>query len=174
MSKFIQQKPIVLASESKNRSQLLASTGLKFEIDASDIDEQTIKDEHINQSAVEVAEILAKQKALVVSARRPNAYVIAADQMCSSGDMRFDKPLTHERALKQLIQLQGKSHQQICAMAIAFQGGIIWSEQDIATLTMKSLSAESLAAYLEQDKPYYSCGSYHFEQMGLDFYSNMV
>ncbi len=166
MSDFLHQKPVVLASGSSNRYLLLASTGLEFEVHCADIDEQKIKEAYPEDSPKQIAERLASQKALEVSIQYPQAYVIGSDQLCFCAGKRYDKPLTHERALKQLLQLQGKTHQQICAMAIAHQGRIIWSEQDIAELTMKSLSAETLDAYLLKDKPYYSCGSYHFEQVG--------
>lgn len=166
MSNFIHQKSIILASASKNRYQLLASTGIDFSVHSADIDEQAIKESYANETPVQIAERLSVQKALVVSKKFSNKYVIASDQLCSCENKRFDKPLTHERALRQLLQLQGKTHQQICAMAIAYQGCVIWSEQDIAVLTMKQLSVETLDAYLKQDKPYHSCGAYHFEQSG--------
>lgn len=166
MSDFFHQEAVVLASSSANRYQLLASTGLEFEVHAADIDEQAIKEAHQDEPPIQIAERLAQQKALAVSKKYPNYYIIASDQLCSCEGKRYDKPLTHKRALQQLIQLQGKTHQQICAMAIAYQERIIWSEQDIAVLTMKSLSVETLDAYLHRDEPYYSSGSYHFEQSG--------
>lgn len=166
MSDFFHQKPIILASGSSNRYQLLASTGLEFAVHSANIDEQKIKEMHPDDSPIQIAKQLAEQKALEVSKNYFQAYVIGCDQLCSCEDKRYDKPLTHERALNQLLQLQGKTHQQICAMSIAYQGRIIWSEQDIAVLTMKTLSTETLDAYLLRDKPYNSCGSYHFEQAG--------
>ena len=166
MSEFIQQEPITLASASPNRLQLLASTGLDFTIHPADIDEQAIKESNPEDTPIQIAKRLAEKKAMVVSEQYPMSYIIAADQLCHCQGQRFDKPLTHEKAFQQLQQLQGQSHQQICAMAIAYQGTILWSEQDIATLTMKSLPADSLDAYLKLDKPYHSCGAYHFETAG--------
>jgi len=166
MFDFIQQKAMILASGSANRRQLLASTGLDFEVDSADIDEQSIKKSLHADTGIQVAAKLAEEKAKTVSYKHRQAYVIGADQLCLCDGKRYDKPLTHKSALQQLMQLQGRAHRQICAMAIAYQGEIIWSEQDIAVLTMKVLSLEVLDAYLQRDKPYQSCGSYHFEQAG--------
>jgi septum formation protein len=174
MSKFLQQKPIILASSSVNRHELLASIGLEFTVHAAEIDEQAIKHHFQDEDPKQIANRLAQQKALTVSERYPHQYIIAADQLCHCEGVLFDKPLTHERALQQLMALQSKTHQQICAMAIAYQGAIIWSEQDIATLTMKPLSADTLDAYLQEDRPYHSCGSYHYEQSGKWLFQSVI
>lgn len=166
MSDFLRQSALILASGSINRRQLLESTGLQFEIYVAEVDEKSIKEQFVSETACQLGDRLARAKALSVSQRFPNAYVIGADQMCACENKRYDKPMTTEKAIEQLAELQGKTHQQICAMAIAHQNEIVWAAQDIAVLKMKPLHRDILKAYVAHDNPLFSCGAYHFEQMG--------
>lgn len=163
MSDFLQQKSLILASESKSRAALLGSIQLSFATQAANIDEAAIKALWTDTNFKVLAQKLACEKALLISRLHPEAYVIAADQLCVCGDIIFDKPLQHRVAVEHLNALQGREHQQLCAMSIARQGMILWQQVDIARLWMRSLSPVVIEAYLRSEQPYYSCGAYHFE-----------
>ncbi|ASQ46892.1 Maf family protein [Legionella clemsonensis] len=163
MSKFLTQNPIILASASKIRIQLLTSLGINFDVVPAVCDEEVIKKALKTASMLELASTLAQYKALEVSSRYPNHFIIAADQLCIIGDKYLDKPLSHAVAVTHLRLLRGKTHQQLSAYCIAKAGDLLWQDHDIATLTMRELNDNTIDAYLKQEQPYHSCGAYHFE-----------
>ncbi|KTC77099.1 Maf family protein [Legionella brunensis] len=173
MSKFFTQAPIILGSASKSRIALLNSLSLDFEVVPAACDEETIKQNLRTKPMLELANALARCKALEVSHRYPSHFVIAADQLCIIDDKYLDKPLNHNTATAHLRLLSGKTHQQMSAYCIAKEGNIIWQDHDIATLTMRNLNDSTIEAYLKQDKPYQSCGAYHFEGLGKWLFSNV-
>lgn len=174
MSDFITQQPLILASASQSRQQLLQAMGLKFAIIPSHCDEERIKKLSQNLSPVELAATLAASKALLVSEDYPEHFVIGADQLCLMGDIIFGKPGNHEVAVKHLRQLSGHKHQQISACCIAKEGKIIWATQDIATLTMRQLNDRTIEAYLHADRPYASCGAYHYEGLAKWLFAEVI
>lgn len=163
MSDFITQQPLILASASKSRQQLLRALGLQFDQIPSRCDEDAIKGMSMACTASELAASLAASKALVVSEDYPEHFVLGADQLCVLGEQYFDKPGNHEVAKTQLRKLSGHTHQQISACCIVKGGTILWAFQDIALLTMRPLSDRAIEAYLLAEKPYQSCGAYHYE-----------
>lgn len=166
MSRFMSQKPIILASGSSIRFKLLSSLGLEFLTIPSDCDEAIIKNSFKGQEVVELGYLLAQHKALDVSQRYPNHYVIAADQLCVVENRILDKPLTHQTAIEHLTLLSGKKHQQIACLCIAKANQILWQHHDTAQLTLDHLSHSTIEAYLHTEKPYHSCGAYQYETQG--------
>jgi septum formation protein len=163
---FIQQRPIILASGSKNRQQLLHSVGLELAVQPSGVDETAIKQGYKGDSFKNLALLLAQAKARAVSNLQKDSIIIAADQLCVFDNEIFDKPITHEQAIAQLIRLNGHTHQLLTAVCIASNDQMLWSYLEPATLTMRSLSREMIERYLRLEQPYQSCGSYHFEGLG--------
>lgn len=173
MSKFLTQKPLILASASKSRINLLASLGIDFDAIPASCDEEAIKQEFNKESMLLLANTLASYKALEVSKRYPEQMVIGADQLCIIGNSYLDKPLNHSHAVAQLRLLSGKTHQLISAYCLAKAGQIIKQDHDVATLTMRELSDATIDSYLTLDKPYQSCGSYHFEGLAKWLFTNV-
>lgn len=163
MSDFLLQKPIILASGSPSRKALMQTLGIDFKIVQSHCDEEAIKQQFHSSSLIELARTLAAEKALTVSRLYPQHVVIAADQLCVIDNKYLDKPGSHTTATTHLRLLSGRVHQQIAACCIAEKGQIIRQFDDSAFLTMHELNDTLIESYLQQDKPYYSCGAYHFE-----------
>ena len=92
--------PLILASTSSARRQLLADAGIVFDIEPSGIDEEEVKRSLAAERSTpqSVAETLAELKALRVSAKHPQAMVIGADQTLACNGRLFDKPPTVEAA----------------------------------------------------------------------------
>lgn len=176
MSNFFKQKPLILASGSAIRKKLLASLGLDFKVIPANCNEEKIKQECQLEamSFINMANELAKAKALLVSKAHPDAYVLAADQLCVQDKHYFDKPLNHETAVANLNFLSGKTHQQIAALCLAKGGEIIWEYQETASLTMYVLEKETIEAYLKRDKPYHSCGAYQYEGQGKWLFKEVI
>ncbi|CAM4480808.1 MAG: 7-methyl-GTP pyrophosphatase [Legionella sp.] len=166
MSNFLQQQPIILASGSGIRRKLLQSLGLKFTVIPSDCDEEVLKESLDNQNMLELGYTLAAHKALNVSQHYPEHFIIAADQLCLLGETLLNKPLNHQTAIEQLSILSGQTHQQISCLCIAKNNKILWQHHEIADLTVHQLSKKTIEAYLLSEKPYHSCGSYHYENQG--------
>lgn len=167
MSDFIQQQALILASASQSRFKLLTSLGLNFAVIPANCDEDNIKrNSAYSGSFPELAQELARCKALEVSQEHPDSFVIGADQLCVIGNQYLDKPVSHDMAIKQLHLLRGRKHQQISAFSIAKAGKILWQAHDIAELGMLALDDEFIESYLQTAKPYQSCGAYHYEGLG--------
>ncbi|GGI89661.1 Maf family protein [Legionella impletisoli] len=166
MSDLIHQAQLILASGSVHRHKLLKQVGLSIETHPSKVDEDVIKKAFRGNEYSELALQLAREKGLSVSDFFPKAGVIAADQLCLCENTILDKPLTHERAHAQLSFLSGKTHHLLSAVCLVYQKSVVWQHLDIITLSMRSLSSDVIDQYLKLDKPYQSCGSYHFEGLG--------
>ena len=166
-----QHAPIILASGSTIRQQMLKACGLTFSVEPSGVDEEslsaTLKHGPVDLHALE----LAKAKALAVAKNHPNAYVIGADQICCLGSKIFSKPGTFEAAQAQLAELQGNTHHQQVGCVIAHGGSIVWEHSAHAALTMRPLNAEEIRAYIGADAPLSSCGSYKFESLGRHLFT---
>lgn len=167
-----QKKPLILASGSKSRQTLLQALGLEFTIHPSAVDEETIKNSH-HGSYEELALLLAQSKALTVSAQYSDQVIIGADQLNVMDNMIFDKPGTHERATWQLQTLNGKTHRLLTAVCMAVNKQIVWHHLEPIALSMRSLTPDAIERYLQLEKPYQSCGSYHFEGLGKWLFTNV-
>lgn len=167
----IHHAPIILASGSTIRQQMLKACGLTFSVEPSGVDEEalsaTLKHGPVAQHALE----LAKAKALSVAKNHPDAYVIGADQICCLGERIFSKPGSFDAAEAQLADLQGKTHHQQVGCVIAHAGQIVWEHNATASLIMRSLSAAEIHAYIGADAPLNSCGSYKFESLGRHLFT---
>lgn len=167
MPNFLQQKrPLILASGSLIRQKLLLSLGLEFLVIPSHCDEDLIKKEHNSTDFLSLGLKLAQQKALEVSLKYPEYIIIAADQLCVIDNILLDKPLDHQTAVNHLRTLCGKTHQQIACLCIAHNQQIVWQHHDIAELTVHDLSEDTIERYLQEERPYHSCGAYHYESSG--------
>src|SRR5258708_36678384 len=97
--------PLILASQSRTRQMLLANAGFSFQAMAADIDERAIQQKSEFSAPAEIALLLAREKALWVSARKHAHYVVGADQTLALGDRLFNKPMDRGQARYQLRAL---------------------------------------------------------------------
>ena len=166
--------PIILASASKIRSEILKNTGLLFSVKISDVNEDELKKKLLNKSIQEEAKILACEKASNISEKNPNEYIIGADQICSLNNKIYSKPITMDNAIQQLSDLSGKTHKQTSAICLYYKNELVWSYVDEALLTMHELNSTEITRYLELDKPLNSCGSYKYESLGCHLFSKVT
>ncbi len=165
--------PLILASGSSIRQQMLKNVGLKFSVVPSAVEEDTIKIAMKDAAIPELALALARAKALAVSSTNPDAYVIGADQICAHGNKILSKPGSYERAETQLAELSGSTHVQHCATVIAQNNTVVWELHDTATLTMRALTPAEIHAYVAADAPLASCGAYKFEGLGRHLFARV-
>jgi septum formation protein len=143
-------KPVVLASNSASRAALLRGAGVVFEVVGAGVDEAAMKTALLAKGAGprEVALHLADAKALKVSAARPDALVIGADQTLDLDGELFDKAEDLPEARERLMALRGKTHQLHSALTVADAGVATWRCVESPSLTMRDVSDAYLDGYL--------------------------
>jgi septum formation protein len=165
--------PIILASSSVVRQQMLAKAGIKFSIKNPGHEEAELKTTIRHLPLSEQALRLADVKAESISRTNPEALVIGADQICSLEGEIFSKPGTFEHAADQLRRLSGKTHRQTCAAVILQRGEPLWTKVAEAHLTMRALSETEIDAYIRADTPLSACGAYKIESLGRHLFSEI-
>ncbi len=168
--------PLVLASKSLARRQMLVAAGIPVEAVTSDIDERAAeKMLGDNPKAGNAALHLAREKAKAVAARMPGRLVIGADQTLVLGLQRFSKPANMDDARIQLLALRGQTHMLHSAVALMRDDQLLFSHEDAARLTMRELSDAFLEIYLEAagDTVTESVGGYQLERTGIHLFQRV-
>ena len=167
---------LLLASKSAARRSVLQGVGVPFETVGSGVDEDLAKASLRERCATprEVAEALAQDKALSVSAGRPE-LVIGADQTLEFQGKLYDKAETLAEARQRLRTLRGAPHMLHSAVVVAKDGDVVWRETKTATLTMRAFSDAFLEEYLtaEGDAALGSVGCYRLEGPGVQLFSQI-
>lgn len=176
---MFQHEKLLLASASQIRRQLLEDAGLAIEVYPADLDEAAIKQAFLGDNAeakpADIAQILAQTKAMVISETHPAHLVIGSDQILVHGDQILSKPNSTAQARDQLIDLRGKTHQLVSAVAVAVNGEVIWSYEDVAHLTMREVSNQFIGAYLAEmgDTVTQTVGAYKLEGLGIHLFEKV-
>jgi len=159
--------PLILASTSPYRRELLARLQLRFDVHAPQVDEAP----HAGESFLQTAVRLAREKAVAVAQSHPNAIVIGADQVASCEAQRLDKPGTVERALAQLQLQRGKTSEFITAVCVAAKAGQMVKEACIVTRVRFRSAAEVpdglLRRYIALENPLDCAGAAKSEGLGI-------
>ncbi|MAR94760.1 MAG: septum formation protein Maf [Gammaproteobacteria bacterium] len=177
MSRFLEYSsinpkiPIILASGSESRKQMLDEAGIIFEIKVSSTDEESIKNEISSLPFSDQVIHLAKAKAVSISKENPNAIVIGGDQMCAIGDRLLHKPGSKERAIKSLKTLSNQKHHQHSGVCIYKNNECIWEYSESVELQMHNLSETEIINYVEMENPIHAAGAYKFESLGCNLFS---
>jgi septum formation protein len=167
--------PLILASQSRARKMLLVNAGIEFEALPADIDERQIQDKSKLLAPGAIAGLLAREKALCVSRRKPGHHVIGADQTLALGDHLFNKPADRAQALAQLKALVGRAHELHSAVAVAQDGKILFAHVAVARLTMRRMSEADIAVYLDAagEAVTSSVGAYQLEGLGVHLFERI-
>jgi septum formation protein len=168
--------PLILASGSAARRQILTGAGVPFLVHPANIDEKVLKEDLLakGQPPIAIAPALARAKALARSKQTPG-LVIGADQTLDLDGTLFNKAATMAEAEASLRLLRGKTHQLHSATALALSGQLVWQEVVSASLTMRDFSDQFLSRYLEQQGPaILSCvGGYQLEAHGVQLFEQI-
>jgi septum formation protein len=169
------QHPLILASQSRARQMLLANAGISFDAVPADIDERAIQKKSGLLQPGEIAALLAREKALFVSAKMPDRYVVGADQTLALGPRLFSKPAGRAQAAEQLRALAGNTHELHSAVSVARGGKTLLSEVSVARMTMRQLSGEEIRTYLDAagDAVTTSVGAYQLEGLGVHLFERI-
>ena len=156
--------PLILASTSRYRRDLLERLRLPFEVIAPQVDETPLPGE----APAVLAQRLAMAKAQAVAVLRREAIVIGSDQVADLDGQPIGKPGTHERAVMQLRSLRGRrvTFQTAVAVVRADRG---YAHCLLAPVEVRfrNLSDAQIEHYLRTEQPYDCAGSAKCETLGI-------
>ena len=175
MSLWRAKYPLILASQSRARQTMLANAGIAFEAVPAEIDERAMQQSSSLSAPGEIASLLAREKALSVSSRKPGQFVIGADQTLALGSRLFSKPAGRAQAAEQLHALAGRSHELHSAVAVARDSRILFESVTLARMTMRRLSETEIGAYLDGagEAVTSSVGAYQLERLGVHLFERI-
>ncbi len=169
--------PLVLASGSATRRQLLDASGLTTLVARPETDERQVENELVRSGAdsAAIAAGLALVKAKGVSASWPGHIVLGADQVLDLDGERFHKPATMADAASHIRRLSGRTHRLISAFALVRDGTLLSAGSAEAELTMRALSSAAIAGYCAAVGPAIlsSVGAYQIEGPGIHLFSQI-
>jgi septum formation protein len=168
-------KPLILASQSAARQELLRNAGLAFEAIPADIDERGIQDKSGLTDPGAVAALLAGEKARHISKAHPDRFVIGADQTLALGTKLFSKPTDRVAAANQLRLMSGQIHTLNSAVAVAKGGRVLFSDVAVARMTVRKLDDPAISAYLAVagERVTLSVGAYQLEGAGVHLFERI-
>ena len=166
---------LILASNSKTRIKLLKAAKIQFETESHGVDEVEVKQSMSDRDPVDTIEKLAELKALKVSNKHPESFVIGSDQGLDLEGILFNKAQDKSEALEQLKTLNGKTHKLITSTIVAHNNNIIWRHYDVAELTMRNMSNEMIEKYINELKPEMLdvVGCYAIEEEGIKLFNSV-
>ena len=156
--------PLILASSSVYRRELLQRLRLPFECVSPAIDESARPDETPATTAVR----LALKKARAVAAAHPQALIIGSDQVAELDGTPLGKPGNHANAVCQLRAMRGQRvvfHTALCLLDAA--SGRHQLENAVTTVQLLALTDAQIERYLQLEQPYDCAGSAKVESLGI-------
>ncbi|MGH7482971.1 MAG: Maf family protein [Longimicrobiales bacterium] len=154
--------PLVLASASPRRADLLTMLGLRFDVRPADIDELP----EAGETAIEVAERLARAKAAAVAALRPDALVVGSDTVVILGDELLGKPGGAAEAVEMLLRLAGREHRVATGVAVVAPDGRTASAVEVARVSFRGFDRATAEAYVATKEPLDKAGAYGIQGYG--------
>ncbi|WP_339059925.1 Maf family protein [Tepidibacillus marianensis] len=159
----VQTAPIILASSSPRRKELLQLVGIPFQVHASHVDEEVDQ----NLSPEEIVEELAQRKAEDVSLSYNHELIIGSDTIVVLDQRILGKPKDSQEAFFMLKELQGRAHWVYSGVAVvdSYTRKVMVSHQK-TKVWMRSLSDEEIQAYIATKEPLDKAGSYGIQGIG--------
>ena len=159
---FSLRHPLILASQSPRRRQILEMLGFTFSVEAVDLDETPPE----GAAAPDIPGLLARQKALAVSVTRPDALVLGSDTLVEIDGEVLGKPADEPAGLAMLKRLSGRTHHVYTGVALARGGALIGTATGRTAVTFASWGEPDLNAYVRSGEPLDKAGSYAIQGRG--------
>ncbi len=164
--------PLILASSSPRRQELLRNAGIEFAVEAAAVAESRRDDE----SAIEFAERMATEKARAIFQRQPTRFVLGADTVVVVQDEVLGKPRDAEDAARMLRLLSGRSHQVttgVCLMGPAapvipeletndlkLAATFADTRSETTRVTVNAIGGAEISEYIANGEPMDKAGAY--------------
>lgn len=156
------QRPLILASTSRYRRELLERLRLNFSTVAPEVDETPLPGE----APAVLAQRLALAKAQAVARLHPQALVIGSDQVADLQGQCLGKPGDHDKAVTQLRAMRGREVIFHTAVALVAPG-LVLQELAQVRVRFRDLADEEIERYLRAEQPYDCAGSAKSEGLGI-------
>lgn len=163
-------KPVLLASSSPYRRELLGRLGIACRWLAPDLDETPAPGEHPEQ----LGRRLAEMKARALASSNPGHLIIGSDQVAALGGNILNKPGDFERAAIQLHASSGKTVTFFTSLALLNStSGHCQIATDITRVHFRQLNESEIHNYLHKEQPYDCAGSFKIEGMGIALFDKV-
>jgi septum formation protein len=163
-------QPLVLASTSIYRAQLLSILQIPFKTAAPNVDETAIPGEIARQTSARLSIL----KAQAVAKDYPNALIIGSDQVALLDGQQLGKPYTHDNAVRQLRAMRDKTVVFYTALTLLNSAdNTMQTEIDETKVTFRNSSDEEIEHYLLKEQPYHCAGSAKSEGLGIALISRI-
>ena len=153
--------PIVLASQSPRRAELIGRLGLEFDTIPADLDETPFAAEAPDAHA----ERLAREKALAVAASRPGSLVVGSDTIVVIDGDILGKPRDREHAVEMLLRLAGREH-EVCTGIAVVHGARVESGLERVRVRFRALDRQACEEYVATGEPMDKAGAYGIQGFG--------
>ncbi|WP_347904902.1 nucleoside triphosphate pyrophosphatase [Pseudomonas purpurea] len=161
--------PLLLASSSVYRRELLARLQLPFTCSSPDIDESH---QH-GESAIDLVKRLAMEKSQALSGSHPAHLIIGSDQVAVLNNQIIGKPYTFEKAREQLLAASGTRVTFLTGLALLnSQTGHCQVDCVPFTVHMRTLDQATIERYLHAEQPYDCAGSFKAEGLGVSLFQS--
>ncbi len=149
---------------------MLEAAGVAFRCQPAAIDERALERTLAGAAHGDVALALARAKARAVDGT--GDLVLGSDSLVSVGGRRFDKPGSREEAAEHLRHFSGRTMELHSAAALVRHGAIVWSHADVARLSVRALSDDFVAGYLDAEWPAVAgcVGVFRIEARGVQLF----
>lgn len=146
--------PLILASASPRRRELLSLTGLAFQVDAPEVDESCALPPR------EAVMELSRRKALAAANAHPGCFILAADTLVSVDEQALGKPRDAEDACRMLRLLSGRWHQVYTGVTVIAPDGTLRCEADTTDVHFEPMTDEAIRRYIATGEPMDKAGAY--------------
>ncbi len=162
-------QPLILASASRYRAELLSRLRIPFTTCASHVDETPAPGETVGA----LVRRLARAKAQVLASAHPGRWVLGSDQAAAIDESRIlGKPGSPEAAIEQLLAVSGRQIRFLTAVALWDGGG--WHDAtDITTVHFRSLSRSQIERYVDTEPALDCAGSFKCEGYGISLFESL-
>jgi len=153
-------RPLILASASPRRAELLRNVGIPFQVDPANVPEQPFAGEQPG----DYAQRLAREKAQAVLTRHPDALVLGADTVVVVDNHLLEKPADASDAARMLRLLSGRTHQVITGVCLV-SADSERAEAEVTQVTFSRMSEHEIASYIATGEPMDKAGAYGIQGM---------
>jgi septum formation protein len=158
------EKPfMILASKSARRRYLLKQAGLSFSVIPSDFDESSVPVTNPDN----YVKVLAESKAMDISDKYPESWVIGADTVVVIGGQILGKPISRPDAREMLKRLSGQTHLVLTGYCICCKAKNRFFSETIKTeVLFKNLTDQEVEWYIHTKEPFDKAGAYAIQGLG--------
>ncbi len=163
-------KPLILASTSPFRKQLLEKLNLPFSCCSPEVDETPLE----NESPADLVLRLAKLKAAAGADKYSEGIVIGSDQVAVINNNIIGKPLNRETAIEQLSQSSGQAITFYTGLAVHnVKNGNVEAIVEPYIVHFRTLSQQAISNYVDIEQPFYCAGSFKCEGLGIALFEQL-